>query len=79
MQIIDGIKTFKEDLIVDGDVVAPRINNVNIMEKYNDGVQNIDGNVDIFGDLVSTILKESRQILLHCKKILLSTDSSYII
>ncbi|XP_018304275.1 uncharacterized protein [Mycetomoellerius zeteki] len=52
VQIIDGIKTFKEDLIVDGDVVAPRINNVNIMEKYNDGVQNIDGNVDIFGDLI---------------------------
>ena len=54
MQIIDGVKTFKEDLIVDGDVVAPLINNINIMEKYNDGIQNNDENVDIFGDLVST-------------------------
>lgn len=54
MQIINDIKTFKEDLIIDGDVVAPRINNVDIMEEYNDGVQNIDEDVDIFGDLVSS-------------------------
>ncbi|XP_012060244.1 PREDICTED: uncharacterized protein LOC105623461 [Atta cephalotes] len=52
VQIIDGVKTFKEDLIVDGDIVAPLINNVNIMEKYNDGIQNNDENVDIFGDLI---------------------------
>lgn len=55
--MINDIKTFKEDLIIDGDVVAPRINNVDIMKEYNDGVQNIDEDVDIFGDLVSTILK----------------------
>lgn len=56
--MINGIKTFKEDLIVDGDVIAPRINNADIMKEYNDGVQN-DEDVDIFGDLVSTILKRS--------------------
>lgn len=59
MQIINGIKTFKHDLIIDGDVVAPRINNVDIIKEYDAGVQNIDGDVEIFGDLVSTILKES--------------------
>lgn len=56
MQMINDIKTFKEDLIIDGDIVAPRINNVDIMKEYNDGVQNINEDVDIFGDLVSTIL-----------------------
>lgn len=54
MQMINGIKTFKEDLIVDGDVIAPQINNADIMKEYNDGVQ-IDEDVDIFGDLVSNI------------------------
>ncbi|XP_011701154.1 PREDICTED: uncharacterized protein LOC105457910 [Wasmannia auropunctata] len=52
VQIINGIKTFKEDLIVDGDVVAPRINNIDIMKEYNNGVQNTDEDVDIFGDLI---------------------------
>ncbi|XP_071570772.1 uncharacterized protein [Temnothorax nylanderi] len=52
MQIITGTKTFEEDLIIDGDVVAPRINNVDIMKEYNGGVQNIDEDIDIFGDLI---------------------------
>ncbi|XP_018407239.1 PREDICTED: uncharacterized protein LOC108783222 [Cyphomyrmex costatus] len=52
VQIINGVKTFKEDLTIDGDVVAPRINSINMMKKYNDSVQNTDGNVDIFGDLI---------------------------
>jgi len=57
--MINGIKTFKEDLIVDGNVVAPQINDVDIMKEYNNGVQNTDEDVEIFGDLVSTILKAS--------------------
>ncbi|XP_011871117.1 PREDICTED: uncharacterized protein LOC105563808 [Vollenhovia emeryi] len=52
LQIINGRKTFKEDLIIDGNVVAPRINDIEIMKEYNDGVQNIDEDVDIFGDLI---------------------------
>lgn len=54
--MINDIKTFNEDLIIDGNVVAPRINNVDIMEEYNDGVQNIDEDIDIFGDLVSNTI-----------------------
>lgn len=57
--MINGIKTFAEDLIVDGDVTAPRINNIDVMKEYHNGVQNIDGDVDIFGDVVSIILKKS--------------------
>jgi len=45
-------------LIVDGNIVASQINNIDIMEKY-DSVQNTDEDVEIFGDLVSTILKAS--------------------
>ncbi|KAL0109658.1 hypothetical protein PUN28_014590 [Cardiocondyla obscurior] len=52
MQMINGIKTFKEDLIVDGDVIVPRINNVDIMKEYDDGVRNTGEDVDIFGDLI---------------------------
>ncbi|XP_025074228.1 LOW QUALITY PROTEIN: uncharacterized protein LOC105427878 [Pogonomyrmex barbatus] len=52
MQIINGVKTFTNDLIVDGNVISPRINNVDIMKEYNDGVQNTDEDVDIYGDLV---------------------------
>lgn len=57
VQMINGVKTFAEDLVVDGEVIAPRINNVDIMKEYNNGVQNIDEDIDIFGDLVSIILK----------------------
>jgi len=46
-------------LIVDGNIVAPQINNIDIMEKYNNSVQNTDEDVEIYGDLVSTILKAS--------------------
>jgi len=57
--MINGIKTFKEDLIVDGNIVTSQINNIDIMEKYDNSVQNTDEDVEIFGDLVSTILKAS--------------------
>ncbi|XP_036139692.1 uncharacterized protein LOC105829427 [Monomorium pharaonis] len=52
IQIINGVKTFKEDLIIDGDVVAPQINNIDVIKEYDVGVQNIDGDIEIFGDLI---------------------------
>lgn len=55
-QLINDVKTFEEDLVVDGDVTAPRINNINLMEEHDNGVKNYQ-DVDIFGDLVSIILK----------------------
>ncbi|XP_072753019.1 uncharacterized protein [Anoplolepis gracilipes] len=51
MQMIYGTKTFEEDLIVEGNVTAPRVNDVEIIKEYNDGIQN-DENVDIFGNLI---------------------------
>lgn len=58
MQMIYGTKTFEEDLIVEGNVTAPRVNDVEILKEYNNGVQH-DEDVDIFGDLVSTTLRKS--------------------
>jgi len=55
--MIYGTKTFEEDLIVEGNVTAPRVNDVEILKEYNNGVQN-DEDVDIFGNLVSITLKE---------------------
>lgn len=57
MQMIYGTKTFEEDLIVEGNVTAPRVNDVEILKEYNNGVQN-DEDVDIFGNIVSITLKE---------------------
>lgn len=54
--MIYGAKTFQEDLIVEGNVTAPRVNDVDIIKEYNNGVQN-DEDVDIFGNLVSITLK----------------------
>lgn len=56
--MIYGAKTFEEDLIIEGNVTAPRVNDVEIIKEYSDGVQN-DEDVDIFGNLVSITLKES--------------------
>ncbi|XP_012229079.2 uncharacterized protein fs(1)M3 [Linepithema humile] len=50
VQIIYGTKTFKENLIVDGDVTAPLVNNVNIINEYKNSVQN-DEDVEIIGNL----------------------------
>jgi hypothetical protein len=65
MQMINGVKTFKEDLIIDGDIIAPRINNIDVIKEYHAGVQNIDEDVEIFGDLVSTIIKESLKFFIR--------------
>lgn len=56
--MIYGPKTFGEDLIVEGNVTAPRINDVDVINEYNDGIQN-DEDVDIFGNLVSITLNKS--------------------
>ncbi|XP_020279426.1 uncharacterized protein LOC109852574 [Pseudomyrmex gracilis] len=50
-QLINDVKTFEEVLVVDGDVTAPRINDVNLIEEHDDGVEN-DQDVEIFGDLI---------------------------
>lgn len=55
-QIIYGVKTFTENLIVDGDVTVPLVNNINIINEYKNSVQN-DENVEIIGNLVSITLK----------------------
>lgn len=52
MQMIYGTKIFKEDLIIEGNITAPRVNDVEILKEYNNCVQN-DEDVDIFGNLVS--------------------------
>ncbi|EZA53744.1 hypothetical protein X777_06851 [Ooceraea biroi] len=51
-QKIRGEKSFHEDLVIDGHVAAPRINNMSITREYEDGVKNDDEHVDIFGDLI---------------------------
>lgn len=58
VQMIYGTKTFEEDLIIEGNVTAPRVNDIEIIKEYSDGVQN-DEDVDIFGNLVSITLTES--------------------
>lgn len=58
VQMIYGTKTFKEDLIIEGNITAPQVNDVEIIKEYSDGVQN-DEDVDIFGNLVSITSKES--------------------
>ncbi|XP_015122857.1 uncharacterized protein LOC107045201 [Diachasma alloeum] len=55
-QIIEGTKTFREDLVVELDVAAPLFNGVNISEAYNNGVLNdesalIRGNIIIEGNI----------------------------
>lgn len=57
VQMIYGTKTFQEALIVEGNVTAPRVNGVDIIKEYNDGVKH-DEDVDIFGNFVSITLKE---------------------
>ncbi|KAL6427242.1 hypothetical protein ACFW04_008680 [Cataglyphis niger] len=51
VQMIYGTKTFEEDLIIEGNVTAPRVNDIEIIKEYSDGVQN-DEDVDIFGNLI---------------------------
>ncbi|XP_012277649.1 uncharacterized protein LOC105698191 [Orussus abietinus] len=50
-QIISGSTTFSENLIVQGDLFAEMVNNVNLAEEFIKGVFN-DENVDIYGDIV---------------------------
>ncbi|XP_011298280.1 uncharacterized protein fs(1)M3 [Fopius arisanus] len=55
LQIIEGVKSFREDLVV-GDVEAPLFNRINILEAYNNGILNDDsalikGNLVIKGDI----------------------------
>lgn len=56
-QKIYGEKYFAEDLVVEGEVIAPQINDTNIIREYEDGVRNDNEYVDIFGDLVSILEK----------------------
>ncbi|XP_029674967.1 uncharacterized protein LOC115242654 [Formica exsecta] len=51
VQMIYGTKTFEEDLIIEGNITAPQVNDVEIIKEYSDGVQN-DEDVDIFGNLI---------------------------
>jgi len=53
-QEIYGEKSFKEDLVIEGDVTAPQINSIDIIKEYRNSVKN-DEHVNIFGNLVSTL------------------------
>lgn len=55
VQIISGIKTFEQNLIVQGNVNVTRVNDKDITAEYEEAVLN-DEDVDIYGNLVSTML-----------------------
>ncbi|XP_076245089.1 uncharacterized protein LOC143185740 [Calliopsis andreniformis] len=51
VQVISGVKTFEEDVVVNGNVHASLINGVNISSEYLNGVQK-DEDAKIIGDLI---------------------------